>query len=390
MSWIGVITNAGAALLAQWTAGDHSLTIDKATVGSGVRSVVNLRTATALAQEEADGSIVSAKPVTGGTQFRIRVSPAAVTAYTAHEIGIWGHLDDDESLTLIAIHQDADTGVEVPTAASMPSFQFDLYCLHAIGNEGELNITLTEEVYPTVDEMDAAIDSAIETIESKVAETEDTSTASQNYAVNDYLIYNDKLYKVTASISSGGTLTPGTNIEEATIGEELTFTKNRISNILGDLGRVEASAVATKNYAAGEYLILDGYLYKTKAAITSGTSLVIGTNIERTTVSTELDELNSNLNSLDAIKGFVYNATPYNYRLYIRQVKFNVNHNSEGTATYTPFPHAVLVAIPYCGHSGFSAASTVSVTSLSNGSITMKQFNSASAQMGVAAIIFGY
>lgn len=307
MSWIGVITNAGAALLAQWTAGDHSLTIDKATVGSGVRSVVNLRTATALAQEEADGSIVSARPVTGGTQFRIRVSPAAVTAYTAHEIGIWGHLDDDDdNLTLIAIHQDADTGIEVPTEADMPSFQFDLYCLHAIGNEGELNITLTEEVYPTVDEMDAAIDSTIETIESKVAETEETSTASQNYAVNDYLIYNDKLYKVTASISSGGTLTPGTNIEEATIGEELTFTKNRISNILGDLGRVESSAVATKNYASGEYMILDGYLYKTKAAITSGTSLVVGTNIERTTVSTELDELNSNLSPKLMTKSFTF------------------------------------------------------------------------------------
>lgn len=324
MSWIGVITNAGAALLAQWTAGDHSLTIDKATVGSGVRSVVNLRTAIALAQEEADGSIVSAKPVTGGTQFRIRVSPAAVTAYTAHEIGVWGHLDDDDdNLTLIAIHQDADTGVEVPTAASMPSFQFDLYCLHAIGNEGELNITLTEEVYPTVDEMDAAIDSTIETIESKVAETEDTSTASQNYAVNDYLIYNDKLYKVTASISSGGTLTPGTNIEEATIGEELTFTKNRISNILGDLGRVESSAVATKNYASGEYLILDGYLYKTKAAITSGTSLVVGTNIERTTVSTELDELNSNLGHKAT-----YGAQPSNPGAYVN-INFPIGDGTE-------------------------------------------------------------
>lgn len=103
-------------------------------------------------------------------------------------------------------------------------------------------------------------------------------------------------------------------------------------------------------------------------------------------IDTNFDELNS----LNAIKGFAYDSTPYNYRLYIRHVKFNVNHNSSATATYTPFPHAALIAIPYCGHVGFAATSTVSVTSLSNGSITMEQFNSVNATMGAAAIIFGY
>ena len=38
MAWIGVITNAGAAILAQWAAGGHSMTIDRATVGAGVHS----------------------------------------------------------------------------------------------------------------------------------------------------------------------------------------------------------------------------------------------------------------------------------------------------------------------------------------------------------------
>lgn len=247
MSWIGVITNAGAALLAQWTAGDHSLTIDKATVGSGVRSVVNLRTATALAQEEADGSIVSAKPVTGGTQFRIRVSPAAVTAYTAHEIGIWGHLDDDDdNLTLIAIHQDADTGVEVPTAASMPSFQFDLYCLHAIGNEGELNITLTEEVYPTVDEMDEAIAGVL----GNFATVEATSTASQAYAVGKFLVLNGVLYRVTTAIASGGTITPNTNCVQTTVGDEIAndtlfFKDKAVTATTGDILVINDDRITT-------------------------------------------------------------------------------------------------------------------------------------------------
>ena len=192
MSWIGVITNAGAALLAQWTAGDHTLTIDKATVGSGTRSAINLRTATALVSEEADASIVSAKEVTGGTQFRIRVSPAVTTGYIAHEIGIWGHLDEDETLTLIAIHQDADTGIEVPTQAEMPSFQFDLFCLHAVGNDGDLEITLTEEVYPTMDEFDAAVADLEETDED-LQEQIDSMIQQSAFEIvvqdNEYILY---------------------------------------------------------------------------------------------------------------------------------------------------------------------------------------------------------
>ena len=250
MSWIGVITNAGTALLAQWTSGGHTLTIDKATVGSGIRSAVNLRTATALAHEEADASIVSAKEVTGGTQFRIRVSPAAVTAYTAHEIGIWGHLDNDQELTLIAIHQDADTGVEVPTAASMPSFQFDLYCLHAIGNEGTLNITLAEEVYPTMDEMNTAIgavqdeidgiNSTIEDILGNFATWELTTTASKSYHVGECLVLNRKLYEATAEIDQGDTLSIGTNIEQTNVGAKvanrrLWFKDVAVSAITGSI-----------------------------------------------------------------------------------------------------------------------------------------------------------
>ena len=45
-----------------------------------------------------------------------------------------------------------------------------------------------------------------------IATVEETSTASQNYAVGDYLIYDNQLYKVTSAISSGGTITVGTNV----------------------------------------------------------------------------------------------------------------------------------------------------------------------------------
>ena len=49
------------------------------------------------------------------------------------------------------------------------------------------------------------------------ATVEATTTASKAYVVNDLLIYNGVLYKVTSAISSGGTITPGTNVIATTI-----------------------------------------------------------------------------------------------------------------------------------------------------------------------------
>lgn len=58
-----------------------------------------------------------------------------------------------------------------------------------------------------------------------LATIEPTSTVTQKtqYVQGEYLVYNGQLYKVTAStITQGQTLTPGGNIEVATVGEKLT------------------------------------------------------------------------------------------------------------------------------------------------------------------------
>lgn len=62
-----------------------------------------------------------------------------------------------------------------------------------------------------------------------LAPVESTSTASQNYAVGDYLVYNGILYSVTAAISVGESLTPGTNISATSAGAELTTLKNGLA-----------------------------------------------------------------------------------------------------------------------------------------------------------------
>lgn len=62
-----------------------------------------------------------------------------------------------------------------------------------------------------------------------LATIEASTTASKAYAVGDYLIANNKIYKVTAAIASGGTITVGTNVTETKVGAELTELNRQIS-----------------------------------------------------------------------------------------------------------------------------------------------------------------
>ena len=54
-----------------------------------------------------------------------------------------------------------------------------------------------------------------------IAPVEVTFTATRNYAVGSYLIVNNQLYKVTSAISTGGTITPNSNVTATTIMAEI-------------------------------------------------------------------------------------------------------------------------------------------------------------------------
>lgn len=53
------------------------------------------------------------------------------------------------------------------------------------------------------------------------ASVEYTDTASKAYAVGDYLVYDNKFYKVTSAIAQGGTIVPDTNVVKTTVGDEV-------------------------------------------------------------------------------------------------------------------------------------------------------------------------
>ena len=59
-----------------------------------------------------------------------------------------------------------------------------------------------------------------------IARTEKAFKATKAYAVNEFLIINNQLYKVRTSIANGATITVGTNVIATTIGTELTAILN--------------------------------------------------------------------------------------------------------------------------------------------------------------------
>ena len=65
---------------------------------------------------------------------------------------------------------------------------------------------------------------------------------------------------------------------------------------------VEATTTASRAYQKGDFFVLSDKLYKAKAAITSGGTIVIGTNCEEVQVGSELKNLNNVTESIDDLE----------------------------------------------------------------------------------------
>lgn len=66
------------------------------------------------------------------------------------------------------------------------------------------------------------------------------------------------------------------------------YLDKRLNEMAANFAAVEPGTTASRNYAAGAYLVVGGVLYKASTAIASGEELVPGTNIAATTVGDEL------------------------------------------------------------------------------------------------------
>lgn len=130
-------------------------------------------------------------------------------------------------------------------------------------------------------------DEDLQNIFGDMATMEESETASQSYAVGDYLILDGLLYKVTTAISSGGTIAPGTNCEQTTVSDEiknrvLWFSGRSIASTSGSSGtlatitdaRITANHVITKFVPANASVVTSGITCTTSdgAAVLTGTS----------------------------------------------------------------------------------------------------------------------
>lgn len=83
-------------------------------------------------------------------------------------------------------------------------------CLAPVGHESKYYANLRSKIEGLPTDFSAII-----------CATEATNKASRNYAVGDYLIYGNTLYKVTNAIAANAALTVGTNISATTIMAEI-------------------------------------------------------------------------------------------------------------------------------------------------------------------------
>lgn len=84
---------------------------------------------------------------------------------------------------------------------------------------GEID-TLGGEVDTLQDDVDALEGNVADT-QSMLATVETSETASKSYAIGDLLVFGGTLYKVTAAIPAGATITPGSNVTQTTVEEQI-------------------------------------------------------------------------------------------------------------------------------------------------------------------------
>lgn len=96
-------------------------------------------------------------------------------------------------------------------------------------------------------------------INENLATIEGGSTASKVYAKGDYLVFGGKLCRVTStSIAAGATLTIGTNIELAPVGDELKTLSSDLAYRVINAGTINSVTVTKSSWTLPES-VLNGY-----------------------------------------------------------------------------------------------------------------------------------
>lgn len=177
----------------------------------------------------------------------------------------------------------------------------DIDALETRMDTAEQNISTNTGNIAGLDTRVTTVEGAVTSLSGQVTDTrqdledmicaynEASATSTHAYAIGDYFIYNDVLYRATQAIAIGDTIVPDTNCATTNVTTELLALDN--SNFVNmDIicMYVEASTTSANNYSIGDYFILNDVLYVVTASITAGDTLTVGTNCDTTTLTNEI------------------------------------------------------------------------------------------------------
>ena len=118
------------------------------------------------------------------------------------------------------------TPSDIPSSSGVVSFNGQTGAVTCTGADLNMSSSDTTKVSTAIGNNAIAVVSKI--AKTAITATPETSTtATHNYSVGDYVLVNNTLYRVTASISSGDTIS-SSNATEVTVGSELTSLNGQI------------------------------------------------------------------------------------------------------------------------------------------------------------------
>ena len=178
------------------------------------------------------------------------------------------------------------------------------YNQHWLFNDANLTLEL-EQASPTQDRIDAIIIEVNETdrtmlIKSVTGEPSDNPVAPSLVETTNIHQYYLAWVEVNTGSLVVGTITDKRtqwadiespnfdNFKNVIFEDYKEEATEQIDNLINSQAYVEDTNVASKNYDVGDYLTMNGVLYKVAVDITQGSSLVVGTNIATTDTGTEL------------------------------------------------------------------------------------------------------
>ena len=165
------------------------------------------------------------KAVAGvSTDNTVIVSPAPSSSAAYNDAGVVATAQSTDTLTFVcAKTPTVDLSVDIMIGVALsdgPS-----------AYEAEIIDARDDASGTTYDTLGNAIRGQVEDLMDMIAGIETEATASQDYAKGDLLIKGMTLYKATAAIATGSTLTVGTNISATTIADEFIALKEEFSAI---------------------------------------------------------------------------------------------------------------------------------------------------------------